>query len=420
MAFLEKYKLLDTLGEGGFAKVYKVRHVTLGYVRAVRVLNSVIAQGETDKTYQRFLEECRLLLRLGNGCHPNIVHIYQPILVSQLATVEMDFVDGKTLKDYLEEKSKFVPIGDVVKLVMEIGSALAYCHEDIYRYCMDREEDELEDDPLDGSKVLVDEDKKQELINKYRVIHNDIHSGNIMRKENGSYMLLDFGLAIEGEDVVRSSKRKNGAPEFKAPEKWDDDSELSTESDVYSFGVVLYEYLTGRVPFVFDRGNSNSIEAEYLLGKAHKNQAPPSIFELRKAAYESTFPGETYKKDYPDWLETLVLKCLEKKACNRFRNGRELYDFVMGNYNCNNNSNADEFLQQIEMQHQMISELSASREQLEAQLQKADADIKMLQRHVNMLSAEKNKLATENEGLKKEHDRLMDILPDVWVVPKSE
>lgn len=328
MAFLEEYTLLDELGQGGYATVYKVRHNRLGYIRAIRVLNAIIAHGESDRTYAKFLEECRLLLRLGNGNHPNIVHIYQPLLRAQRAIVEMDFVDGKNLYDYLKERSAFVPVEDVLKLLTDIGSALAYCHEDIYRFCMDKEEDDLQDDPEDGSRVLLDEETRRRLIRKYRVIHNDIHSGNIIRRGDGNYVLLDFGLAVEGDSVVRSSRRKNGAPEFKAPEKWDNEGILTTQSDIYSFGVVLYEFLAGRVPFPFDKKNSNTVEAEYLLGKAHKEKDPEPIFGLRKAAFEQARPGETYEQDYPDWLEEVIRKCLEKEAENRFRNGKELFECV--------------------------------------------------------------------------------------------
>ena len=328
MAFLEEYTLLDELGQGGFATVYKVRHNTLGYVRAIRVLNAIIAKGEADATYQKFLEECRLLLRLGNGNHPHIVHIYQPLLKEQRAIVEMDYVDGQDIIHYLDSQNSFVEIDDVMNLLMNIGSALAYCHHDIYKFCMDRDEDNLEDDPADGSKLLIDDATRKRLLQKYRVIHNDIHSGNIIRREDGTFVLLDFGLAIEGDSVVRSSRRKNGAPEFKAPEKWDNDALLSTQSDIYSFGVVLYEFLAGRVPFPLDKNNSNLVEAEYLLGKAHKETAPEPIFELRKAAFERTHPGETYVKDYPDWLEQLIMKCLEKPLNKRFADGRELFDAV--------------------------------------------------------------------------------------------
>ncbi len=328
MAFLEEYTLLDELGQGGFATVYKVRHNTLGYVRAIRVLNAIIAKGEADATYQKFLEECRLLLRLGNGNHPHIVHIYQPLLKEQRAIVEMDYVDGQDIIHYLDSQNSFVEIDDVMNLLMNIGSALAYCHHDIYKFCMDRDEDNLKDDPADGSKLLIDDATRKRLLQKYRVIHNDIHSGNIIRREDGTFVLLDFGLAIEGDSVVRSSRRKNGAPEFKAPEKWDNDALLSTQSDIYSFGVVLYEFLAGRVPFPLDKNNSNLVEAEYLLGKAHKETAPEPIFELRKAAFERTHPGETYVKDYPDWLEQLIMKCLEKPLNKRFADGRELFDAV--------------------------------------------------------------------------------------------
>lgn len=327
-AFLEDYTLIDELGQGGFATVYKVRNNRLGYTRAIRVLNATIAKGESDPSYQKFLEECRLLLRLGNGCHPNIVHIFQPLLRAQKALVEMDYVNGVDLAHYLEENGGFLETGDVVRLVEEIGSALAYCHEDIYKYCMDREEDNLMDDPEDGSKVLLDESTRQRLINKYRVIHNDIHSGNIMRNCEGRYVLLDFGLSIEGDSVVRSSRRHNGAPEFKAPEKWDGDTKLSTQSDIYSFGVVLYEMLAGRVPFPFDKSRSNAVEAEYLLSKAHKEDVPEPIFELRKQAFEKKYPGQTYKKDYPDWLEKLIMKCLEKDPSARFATAKELYGFA--------------------------------------------------------------------------------------------
>lgn len=329
MAFLEEYTLLDELGQGGYATVYKVRHNKLGYIRAIRVLNAIIAKGEEDKTYQKFLEECRLLLRLGNGNNPNIVHIYQPLLRAQRAIVEMDYVDGVDLFHYLEKKSCYVETNEVLKLLSDIGGALAYCHDGIYKFCMDKDEDGLKDDPDDGSKLLIDDATRQRLIKKYRVIHNDIHSGNIIRRENGNYVLLDFGLAIDGDSVVRSSRRRNGAPEFKAPEKWDNDGTLTTQSDIYSFGVVLYEFLAGRVPFLFNKQNSNPIEAEYLLSKAHKEQQPESIFTLRKEAFERTHPGENYKQDYPQWLESVIMKCLAKNPADRYKNGQELYDEII-------------------------------------------------------------------------------------------
>lgn len=324
-AFLEDYTMLDEIGSGGYATVYKVRHNQLDYIRAIRVLDKTITSTK-DKLYLNFLEECKLLLRLGNGNHPNIVHIYQPLLKANKALVEMDFIDGQDLTHYIKKK-QFVEIEEVLLFVKEMSSALAYCHHDIYKVCYDKERDHLADDPEEGTKPYIDDVVEKRLVEKYRVIHNDIHSGNIMRRENGHYVLLDFGLAIEGSDVIRSSKRRNGAPEYKSPEKWDNEDVISTESDIYSFGIVLYEFLTGRVPFPFNQKISTHI-AEHELYLAHKMQNPPSIFDERKKAYESTHSNKNYQKDYPDWLESLILKCLEKSSKKRFKNGKDLCVFI--------------------------------------------------------------------------------------------
>ncbi len=326
MAFLQDYTLLDELGRGGFATIYRVRHNELGYIRAIRVLHGTVVD-EKSKAYQNFLSECKLWLRVGNGNHPNIVHIYQPRLLDNKALVEMDYVDGMDIAHHLKQNKNFVPIEDVIRMATQMSSALAYCHEDIYRFCMDRSEDNLQDDPDDGFKVLIDEQTRKQLIKKYKVIHNNIHSGNIMRREDGNFILLDFGLAISGDEVLSSDQRVNGAPEFKAPEKWDDETTLTEQLDIYSFGIVLYQYLAGRVPFPYNTAY-NWYKAEYELGKAHHEATPPSIETLRKEFYEKKYEGQEYKKDYPQWLEDIILKCLQKDPSKRYRNGKELYAAV--------------------------------------------------------------------------------------------
>lgn len=324
--FYGDYTRLDSLGNGGEATVFKVRHNKLGYVRALRVLNGAKLQ-EGDKKYERFIEECKLLLRLGNGCHPNIVRVFHPLLIDGEALVEMDYIKGTDLSKNLK-KELFIEIDEVLNLANDISSALAYCHEDIYEYCIDIADDEIELDENDATKMLINDRKRSELIKKYRVVHNDIHSGNIMRAKNGRYILLDFGLAIDGDDVVRKSRRENGVLEFKAPEKWDG-KKPDTQSDIYSFGIVLYEMLAGRLPFV--RDNNISFGAEAALYEAHRKLDPPPIFELRKESFERKYPERVYEKDYPDWLEQAILKCLEKEPKNRFANGKELFEFVRKN-----------------------------------------------------------------------------------------
>ncbi|GHV21975.1 hypothetical protein FACS189428_3270 [Clostridia bacterium] len=336
MSFLKEYTMLHELGQGGFAKVYKVRHDELGYIRAVRVLDKTVTP-ENEKAYKSFLNECKTLLRLGNGNHPNIVHIYQPRKVydesikAHKALVEMDFVDGCDLRKYLETQNYFVPTEEILQLIQDISSALAYCHEDIFKSCMDKDIDKLQDHPQNPLKALHDPSDEKRLIEKYKVLHNDIHDGNVMRREyDGSYILLDFGLAIEGEDTIpSSSKRDNGRREYFAPERYDveDDKEhklkLTEQMDIYSFGVLMFQMLAGRHPFTLE--NPKSLSQQMELKRNHKGEPVPPVFPLRQAAYEAAHPGKTYEKDYPDWLEQVIMKCLEKKPENRFANGKKLF-----------------------------------------------------------------------------------------------
>lgn len=328
MSFPKEYTKLCELGKGGFAKVYKVRHNELGYIRVIKELIEPIGD-KNSKTYHRFIRECKNLLRLGNGFHPNIVHIHKYWEYEGHAYMEMDFVKGLSLSQYMTKNGNFIPVDEVLHMVEEISSALAYCHEDIYKYCIDPDYDKVETDPVDGSRWYIDPTKRKQLIEKYKVVHNDIHSSNVMRREDGKYFLLDFGLAVSGnEDVRNSSRHEHGVPEFMAPEKFDNNQLLTEYSDVYSFGVVMYEFLAGRVPFLRKGTTFSDMKDLYDEVKMHNI---PSISGLRQFYYETSHPGQTYTKDYPDWLETAILKCLEKDPEKRFKNGKELYDYVKTN-----------------------------------------------------------------------------------------
>ena len=418
MAFLQEYTMLDELGKGGFATVYKVRHNELGYIRAVRVLNETIVDS-SSKTYQKFLRECKLLLRLGNGNHPNIVHIYQPRLLDNKALVEMDFVDGNDISHYLKHEQRFVPFEEVIRMATQMSSALAYCHEGIYKSCMDRDLDNLQDDPNDGSKVLMDAQTRKRLINKYKVIHNDIHSGNIMRKEDGNYVLLDFGLAINGDEVVRSSRHANGAPEFKSPEKWDDESILSEQSDIYSFGVVLYEMLAGWVPFPMNTKLPN-YKAENQVAESHKNMPVPPLFPLRKKAYEAKNPGSDYVQDYPDWMEALIMKCLSKKLADRFANGSELQKAIL-------NGIAQTQNQQLDTLKHSITVAENEKKLMQQRSQQQDEDLKLAQKKIQQqdldLKNAQNTIQQQALDLKKAQEKIQQQekdLKDVHNKPKNQ
>ena len=334
--FLEEYINLDELGQGSFATVILARHINLGYVRTLRVLKDLIVapRGSNDpkksEIYQKFLKECEKLLQLGNGCHPNIVRIYKPDLRQNKAFVEMDYVKGNNIHEFLEQNQNFVECEEVIRLATQISSALAYCHEDIYRFRMFPAEDKLPEGCLIGS-IVDDAEKRKELIDTYKIIHNDIHSGNIMRREDGNYILLDFGLSIEGKEIAPSSIRSHGGALIsRAPELWDKGTKPTEQSDIYSLGVVLYQYLTGRVPFPCDINElKDDYKAQAELGKAHKETPPPPIEGIRKEIYEKKYPGQTYKRDYPQWLEDVIMKCLSKNPADRLKNGTELYETIM-------------------------------------------------------------------------------------------
>lgn len=321
--FLQEYEKIRQLGRGAFASVYKVRHSKLGYIRALKVCNNFI-EDENDKAWQTFVSECRVLLRIGNGSHPNIVRIYQPRLLDNRAVVEMDCVEGEPLCNYIRD-NRFIPIDEFYRFARQIIGAVAYCHVDVYKFLMDPVEDNLDIDLADGRKYIVSPDKEQELIKKYGVVHNDLHSGNIIRRDyDGQYVLLDFGLAIQDSHCVKSSSRFDGAIEYCAPEKLER-GYISTQSDVYALGILLYEMLTGRVPFPYSNNDSSTLEsARNRVYMQHLNDTPPSIIELRKQAFETTHLDEIYVQDYSEQLEGLILKCLEKDPRDRFTNAKDL------------------------------------------------------------------------------------------------
>ena len=317
----DEYEKLQRLGSGSFATIWKVRHKTLGYVRALKVSKEEVTS-ETEHAYQQFLKECTVLLKIGNGCHPNIVRIYQPRLLDGRASVEMDYVKGQTLTDYLR-KVKFIEMDEFYRLFEQIVGALAYCHHDIYQFLMDPNTDDIKNDPDDGQRYLIDEETERRLVAKYAVIHNDIHSNNVMRRDyDGCFVLLDFGLAIEDGQAVRTSARTGGALEYMAPEKFERSSNISTQSDIYSLGILLYEALAGRVPFVLAQGAS--ILDQTSMYQQHKTGIPPSIEALRREAFEAANPGQNYQKDYPDWLEQMIMRCLEKDPARRYTDAKEL------------------------------------------------------------------------------------------------
>lgn len=326
---IDGYDSIEPLGGGGDATVYMVRHQHHRYIRALRIQNAMFDTAhETDRRrYAAFVKQCETLLRIGNGNHSHIIRIAPPQLIRTKAVVEMDYIEGLDVHDYIKENGHFVPIDEVLKLVEQMSSALAFCHYDVYRFSIDANKDKVE---MNGATPMnLSEGRIKELVTEYRVVHHDIHDKNIHRKYDGTYILLDFNLAVEGEQVVRRSNRGQGVREFWPIERFEDEQGLDahTYSDVYSMGILFYEFLTGQLPFSIKKGDKTQGAS---LRKMHESSPVPDIFERRKQSFEDKpeHQDKIYRKDYPDWLAEVILKMLEKDPASRYQDGKELYNEV--------------------------------------------------------------------------------------------
>lgn len=305
------------LGEGGYARVYRVRHKTRRYVRAVKISKKPVTNTETDKPWIKFRDECDLLFRLGSGAHPNIIKIYNLRFEDSHAVVEMDYIEGDTLQDYIEQV-KFLPFPEIWKFIQQIIGAMVYCHNDIYKVLAEPDEG-LIPDPQNGRRYIApNSEKEKELVEKYRVIHNDLHANNIMRRSfDESYVLLDFGLAIQNERAVNQTDISRGAEYYRAPEKRNlkkENRQPDARSDIYSLGVLLFKVLTGKVP-------SFSSNKENV------------ILTLRKKSFEDLNPGLNYIRDYPEDLDAIISKCLADNPNDRYVDAKELLNALEHAYN---------------------------------------------------------------------------------------
>ena len=379
--YLGEYYKIRSLGDGSFANVFLVRHHSLGYIRALKVSKDNI-KDESDKKWQKFMKECRLLLRIGNGGHPNIIKIYQPRLIDNSAVVEMDYVAGETLQEYITE-CQFLPFKEVWKFIKDIIGAMAYCHVDVFNFLIDPNEDQLSLDPLDGLKYDTT-GKENELIEKYGVCHNDLHAKNIMRRNlDGSYILLDFGLAIQNRQAVNSSNMDKGAIEYSAPEKFDHE-EPTIQSDVYSLGVLLFKVLTGSVPFPLT-GSTEKDKND--VWQAKRDKTPPSIIALRKQAFEKLYPHQTYTRDYPEAFDGIILKCLSVRPEERYTNAKELLAALEDAY-----SSFDELSKlddanvrlsnQLSLAYSRIDEIESSVLQSRKQIEQKDSIIRVAEEKI--------------------------------------
>ena len=204
------YRILEQLGQGGMASVFKAYHVALDRYVAMKVLHPALK--EDPNFISRFQREAKVVARLE---HPNIVPIYDYAEHSGSPYLVMKYIEGETLKARLNERS--LTKQEAVEIATAVGGALSYAH-------------------------------------KQGVLHRDIKPSNVLLSNDGSIYLADFGLAriAQAGASTLSKDVMMGTPQYISPEQAQGDKKLDDGTDIYSMGVVLYELVVGRVPFNAD------------------------------------------------------------------------------------------------------------------------------------------------------------------------
>lgn len=204
------YRIVEQLGQGGMATVFKAYHPALDRYVAIKAMHPAFM--EDPNFLARFQREAQVVARLD---HPHIVPIYDYAEHQGRPYLVMKFIEGETLKARLS-RGPLEP-GEILRIVDAVGSALTYAHEQ-------------------------------------GILHRDIKPSNVLLTENGQIYLADFGLAriAEAGQSTLSTDVMLGTPAYISPEQAMGKRELGASTDIYSFGVVLYEMVVGRVPFSAD------------------------------------------------------------------------------------------------------------------------------------------------------------------------
>jgi formylglycine-generating enzyme required for sulfatase activity/tRNA A-37 threonylcarbamoyl transferase component Bud32 len=255
MKKLAKYDIIEELGRGGFAVVYKARDTVLGRIVALKVLHTHVAKNHVF--VQRFQQEARTAARFD---HSHIVTIHDVGEEDGQYYIAMNYLPGRGLDERLAEAEGPLPLEQVVSIVAQVADALDYIHRR-------------------GS------------------VHRDVKPSNVMVSDEGLATLLDFGIvrAADGTPLTTVGE-KMGTPQYMSPEQAEG-REIDHRSDVYSLGVMTYQMCTGKAPF-------DDVSPLVVL-RLHADKAPPSPRELNP--------------DLPASVAQVLLKALAKQPDERYQ-----------------------------------------------------------------------------------------------------
>ena len=249
-----RYEILEIIGTGGMARVYKARCHRLNRLVAIKILREDLAQDAEFR--RRFHDESQAVAMLS---HPNIVAVYDVSRSSDLEYIVMELIDGITLKQYMQKKGNKLNWREALHFITQIVKALGHAH-------------------------------------SRGIIHRDIKPHNIMVLRDGSVKVADFGIArVASGGHSTLTQEALGSVHYISPEQARG-SHIDARSDLYSAGVVLYEMITGRLPFEGDTPVSVAIQ--------HINSIPLSPRELDPTI--------------PEALEAITMKAMAPNPDNRY------------------------------------------------------------------------------------------------------
>lgn len=262
MLISNKYEVESLLGKGGMGEVYKVRHVTLGNFSALKVLSSKLMKH--PDLLARFYREARVMAKL---IHPNIVRVIDIDHDDALKFhyFVMEFIQGRTLQDYLEEK-KVLTLKEILSIARQIAQALQFAHG-----------------------------------NNPPVIHRDIKPSNIMLEHDSRrVVLMDFGIAKELDEAnMTKSEMMLGTVRY-CPREQMLYEPLTGSADIYALGMIMYEAYTG----------------DHFFAGLNENQIISSV--LSDQENEPVFSSGT-----PVEFRTLIKKSIIKSLADRYQNMSE-------------------------------------------------------------------------------------------------
>ncbi|QHJ70983.1 Stk1 family PASTA domain-containing Ser/Thr kinase [Planococcus halotolerans] len=254
-----RYKIKELIGGGGMSNVYLAHDMILDRDIAIKMLRYDFSNEEELR--RRFQREA---LSTTSLAHPNIVNIFDVGEDGAIPYLVMEYVPGKTLKEYIIEHSPIAP-ERAVKIMKQLASALAHAHHN-------------------------------------QIVHRDIKPQNILMDEEGNVKISDFGIAMAlSATSYTQTNSVLGTVHYLSPEQARGGN-ATKKSDIYSLGIVMYELLTGRLPF--------SGESAVSIALKHLQTETPSLREIVPTI--------------PQSLENVVLKATAKNAQHRYQSADEM------------------------------------------------------------------------------------------------